>query len=388
VNSGLRKTLASHVVGTTSCAFVLTLWGVGLAVAGGTTGGGDRVAKELGKAEQASHAKFREALQQLSVDFSEIRTERLVSDWPFLVQLAAIHDNTKVAEGCDMNIDGNIDLITLFDDTGGAVRMLADRNHDGRIDKWAENVEGHEPQVEVDRNFDGTADYWCHWEPDGSFQAQVDLAFQGNATRWIRGTRQELFLVEDDRNCDGECDRWWKPDGEKGYTIHLEENFDGRVDRKKTYAACTLLENFRERLQEACISARGRLVYEEADTNNDGAIDSWVEYDSPSVYKCRNDLNFDGTTDSWVVFQKGSSVVAYDTDFDGAADVWQFVWPGGRVLTAKDADGDGSPDRVIPNPAQRGHLAEVTQESWPVFKGVAPGRQFEHGQAPPQDASD
>ncbi len=89
------------------------------------------------------------------------------------------------------------------------------------------------------------------------------------------------------------------------------------------------------------------LVCREIDTNLDGVKDVVRKYNDKgeSLYE-EADANYDGRVDTWLTFSKGHLAEAkLDTDFDGNPDEWDY-YVGGHVSRVKrDTNHDGKPDR-------------------------------------------
>ena len=134
-----------------------------------------------------------------------------------------------------------------------------------------------------------------------------------------------------DRNNDGRIDQWiFRENGEIVKEV-LDEDFDGQPDRTITFDPQT---------------HQPRRV--EEDTNGDGVLDSWTDYDGGAIVRRRSDSNGDGTVDTWSFFRAGELTRhEQDTSGDGFRDVVSFFEAGRRVRDEHDINGDGQPDTIL-----------------------------------------
>jgi hypothetical protein len=91
---------------------------------------------------------------------------------------------------------------------------------------------------------------------------------------------------------------------------------------------------------------KGESVSEEADTNYDGKIDTWITFVKGRLAEVILDRNFDGKPDEWKYYANGKLVrVERDTKFTGKPDVWEIYRDGHLERMGVDVDGDGHVDR-------------------------------------------
>lgn len=108
----------------------------------------------------------------------------------------------------------------------------------------------------------------------------------------------------------------------------IDTNFDGIKDVFRSY------------------TPTGESQYEEADTNHDGRIDTWITFSKGRPAEVRVDNNRDGNPDKWELYSQGKlSRVRRDTNRDGRADVWEVYNEGRLERMGIDLDGDGRVDR-------------------------------------------
>ncbi len=120
-----------------------------------------------------------------------------------------------------------------------------------------------------------------------------------------------------------------------GETMHkvlvcreIDTNLDGVKDIVRTY------------------NDKGESLHEQADTNYDGRIDTWITFAGGRISKEELDTNFDGNPDVWKYYVGGQLVrIQRDTNRDGRADRWEFYTGNKLERVGVDVDYDGHVDR-------------------------------------------
>lgn len=106
---------------------------------------------------------------------------------------------------------------------------------------------------------------------------------------------------------------------------------------------------------------KGEVASEEADSNYDGKIDTWLSFTAGRLSKEMRDRNHDGQPDLWqfyVVDDEGRAGgepnpaaplrlqrIQRDNNYDGKPDVWEFYEAGHLERIGVDLDHDGRIDR-------------------------------------------
>jgi hypothetical protein len=116
---------------------------------------------------------------------------------------------------------------------------------------------------------------------------------------------KSIVCREIDTNLDGIKDvvRTFNP---KGEAVHEEadSNFDGKIDTWVSFVD-------------------GRMSEEDLDSNYDGKIDVWKYYVDGELTRIKRDTNGDGKPDIWEIYVKGKlDRMGVDTEFDGHVDRW------------------------------------------------------------------
>jgi hypothetical protein len=91
---------------------------------------------------------------------------------------------------------------------------------------------------------------------------------------------------------------------------------------------------------------KGESLHEEADTDYDGKIDTWITFANGRIAKEELDTNSDGRPDVWKYYVGGQlSRIQRDMNRDGKADRWEFYTAGKLERVGLDLDFDGHVDR-------------------------------------------
>jgi hypothetical protein len=162
-------------------------------------------------------------------------TERAKLSTPHIRSLAAgLALTCLVMGGCERGAK----VVPVYDDaTRELVRIDHDVNSDGRTDVRTSMANGRVVRLEGDSNGDGRPDRWEYYSADGRLEK-------------IGGSSQQ----------DGREDTWAYTAGDD-VRLDISTLRDGRIDRREFYR--------RQRLQRT-----------ERDTNHDGLMDTWEEFDS------------------------------------------------------------------------------------------------------------
>jgi hypothetical protein len=108
----------------------------------------------------------------------------------------------------------------------------------------------------------------------------------------------------------------------------IDTNFDGVKDVVRRY------------------NDKGESIAEEADSNYDGRIDTWIVFIKGRLAEVKVDTNYDGNPDEWKYYSGGKlSRVTRDTNRDSKPDVWEIYREGKLERMGVDIDGDEHVDR-------------------------------------------
>ncbi len=131
-----------------------------------------------------------------------------------------------------------------------------------------------------------------------------------------------------DRNGDGRTDEWiYREQGQVSRRV-LDDDFDGRAERSFIYDRATQ-----------------QLVRVEEDTNQDGVVDAWTEYQDGQIMRRRADADHDGAVDTWILYRDGQTLRhEQDTTGDGFRDRVGYYLEGRLERDEVDTNGDGRAD--------------------------------------------
>ena len=91
---------------------------------------------------------------------------------------------------------------------------------------------------------------------------------------------------------------------------------------------------------------KGEALREEADSNYDGKIDTWITFSKGRLAEVRIDHRNTGNPDEWRYYSAGKlSRVKRDTNGDGKPDVWEIYRDDRLERMGVDVDGDEHVDR-------------------------------------------
>jgi hypothetical protein len=91
---------------------------------------------------------------------------------------------------------------------------------------------------------------------------------------------------------------------------------------------------------------QGEVLEEQADSNYDGKLDTWIRFSKGRIAQVDVDLNGDDSPDETRYYVRGKlSRVQRDTNHDGKPDIWEIYAGGHLERMGVDVDHDGRVDR-------------------------------------------
>jgi len=168
------------------------------------------------------------------------------------------------------------DRVTAVYDADGAIKRIDyDTDRDGRIDMRAYLVRGRTVRIEADGNGDGVVDRWEYYRTDGALDRL--------------GTSSQSDGVED---------TWVVQTGEQ-MRIDISTRRDGIADRHEMHH-------------------EGTLVRAEQDTNGDGRIDQWQQFDHGKLRELLIDTTLaSGEPDRRLVYAENGVLQRIDSPIAG-----------------------------------------------------------------------
>jgi hypothetical protein len=79
----------------------------------------------------------------------------------------------------DLNFDGKVDAVYIYDEGGKVVEENLDTNYDGKMDNWRSYKDGKVTLDKLDSDFDGRVDLWVYVDKGGIYRIERDLNGDG-----------------------------------------------------------------------------------------------------------------------------------------------------------------------------------------------------------------
>ena len=107
----------------------------------------------------------------------------------------------------DEDGDGKFETVQYYNEQGKLIRVAADSNHNGKMDRWSYFSGNQIDHTAFDTNGNGKADQWQYYDGGKAIKkVEYDTNGDGKADRWEHFTDGKLAKVELDRNFDGKID--------------------------------------------------------------------------------------------------------------------------------------------------------------------------------------
>lgn len=133
-----------------------------------------------------------------------------------------------------------------------------------------------------------------------------------------------------------------KPNVRRVYAVGINQKDGKRILRCRE--ADTNLDGVKDLIRT--YNEKGELLAEQADSNYDGKIDTWLAFARGKVARADFDRNADGKPDEHEEYVAGVlSRVQRDVNFDGRTDAWEVYEEGRLNRIGLDLDGDAKVDR-------------------------------------------
>lgn len=260
----------------------------------------------------------------------------------------------------DTTTDGRLDTEWKYE-RGKIVTAQHDTDGDGMTDIWNAYHDGKAVSAQVDKDKDG--------RPDGEITIDSAATPMGGAsinevglptlrsdataaaTDVANGATAERILRQD-RNNDGQPDvTTWLVAGIRTRQTQ-DTNFDGRDDLTFTFDTKGLLAK-----AEVDTRHDGKInlirtfdgeapLKDRLDSDNDGRMDTTVDYANGRMVRQARDNNQDGQPDLMFWFDRDEQrrKVESDSDFNGSIDTRYFYEDGDLRQMDRDGDGNGVPE--------------------------------------------
>jgi len=114
--------------------------------------------------------------------------------------------------------------------------VKTDINKDGNVDCWTYISNGYVEKQEMDMNFDGKIDSVYLYESDNKIKEEMlDTNYDGKIDNWRLYKDGELVIDKIDSNHDGKVDTLFYIDRGKIYKIEVDKDKDGTIDQIINY---------------------------------------------------------------------------------------------------------------------------------------------------------
>jgi len=114
--------------------------------------------------------------------------------------------------------------------------FYSDINRDGKIDGWTYMNGGKVEKQEIDMNYDGKINAIFIYDVNGKVCEEIlDTDFDGRMDNWRTYKGGSLILESIDSNKDGKPDVWFHIDRGRVYMIEKDTTGDGKPDRIINY---------------------------------------------------------------------------------------------------------------------------------------------------------
>ena len=278
----------------------------------------------------------------------------------------------------DLNEDGIIDQVLIYDNSGTILQVDIDQNQDGFFEKRQYYTSGLLSKIERDTTDDHKMDCIDFFEnekrvrqekyDDGGHLIQIAV-FDANAQikKIQKDTTEDhrfdtIFyfkggqLVSSTKDTDGNSivNVWTVYKNQSPVRQEIDENEDGIMDRIVLFDSQGQIEKIyrdpfgKDRYQTTLSFENGQMKTRERDSNKNGKADEITWYENDLPVKQKQDTNFDGRFDVKTRFVKG--VIKFqekDTNFDGSSDFFAEFDDAGQVLkTREDTSKNGQVDRI------------------------------------------
>ena len=186
-------------------------------------------------------------------------------------------------------------------------------------------------KLKATRNPDGTINDQSRCDMRAADRESSETAGPGNVLPNVRRVWQ-VVGTGDDRHKVRVC-------------REIDTNFDGIKDVVRTY------------------NERGESLHEEADSNFDGKIDTWITFSKGRLAEMKVDTNYDGKPDEWKSYTGGLlSKVKRDTNGDDKVDVWEIYRQGKLERMGVDLNADEQVDRWDHDNEQRRYFEDAERK--------------------------
>jgi antitoxin component YwqK of YwqJK toxin-antitoxin module len=278
----------------------------------------------------------------------------------------------------DLNKDGIIDQVVIYDGSGAILRVEMDENQDGFFEKQQSYENGALVRIERDTNNNqkwDSIDFFENekrtrqerYDPEGNLTQVSFFNEKQQLTRIKRDTAGDrrfdtIFYFENgnltsstkDMTANGVVNAWTTYANELPVKQKIDDNENGTMDRILFFDGKGQLEKMftdpfgKDRYKTIIHFKSGEIHTRHQDMNEDGLDDDVTWFENGLPVKRNHDSNHDGRFDITTRFVNGVvRAQEKDTDFDGNPDFFADFDLKGRVSkTREDTAHNGHIDRI------------------------------------------
>lgn len=232
--------------------------------------------------------------------------------------------NKPVEQKTDMDEDGKIEKIILYDSEGLPASSRHDLDGDGYLEALRLYTKGELTRQEKDVNQDKKTDSITNFKNGMPTDQKEDSNFDGAFDVFTRFKDGLLYKIEEDSRFTGYINRI--RDFEKGVPVKVTYDSDG----DEIFDTVSLYKN-------------GSLFLQTRDKNKDNKPDIKIFFNADEEkVRTESDTDLNGKTDTWEYF-KNSLIVRMEKDNDqnGTVDLKVYYKQGEKERLIKDCDENG-----------------------------------------------
>jgi antitoxin component YwqK of YwqJK toxin-antitoxin module len=280
----------------------------------------------------------------------------------------------------DLDRDGRMDQVLIYDDTGIILRVEIEEDHDGVVERLQTYQDGKPVRIERDTDNDKRIDTIDTIEnekrirqerldPDGNlvqvslFDDRENICLMKKDTTADHAfdtlyyfENGELVSSTQDKDNNGRINRWTRYKNQVPFQRKHDDDEDGIMDQVQFFDARGRIEKLlkdpfaKEKYRTHIFFENGEIKTRNRDTNDDGRFDQVTGFENNSPKEQRKDTNHDGKFDVLTRFSSannGPKTQEKDVDFDGTMDFFAVFDDRGRLMkTREDTKGKGKIDRI------------------------------------------
>jgi len=278
----------------------------------------------------------------------------------------------------DLDEDGQVDQVLIYDDIGTILRLEIDADHDGYVERLQVYKDGMPVRIERDTDKNRKTDHIDYIEnnkrtrqerfgPDGNL-VQISFFDEKEQIRLMKknttGNKQfdtHYYFVNGillsstrDTNDNGRINIWTAFENQLPKEQKQDDNEDGIMDRVLIFDSDGRLKTFfkdsyaQGKFKDIGFFEKGEIKTQHLDNNEDGKPDVITTFEKTLPVEQKKDINFDGRFNILTRFSNGLlSIREKDINFDGKIDYFAIFDKKGQILKIReDTKKNGKIDKI------------------------------------------